>query len=293
MRTENWWRRRVLHTCGPLAVVLAVGLLAVSITRTARSQDQSLPGPPSPPPYSAKGMTVRVSGNIMEKKIVHQVPPVYPPQIGNKRMTGSVVLRIVIAQDGSVEQVFPVSGAPVLLQAAIDAVKQWRYTPTTLNGQPIKVDTTAEVSFDAAASNPAEDASKLQTQTDPWTESETVTPADLEKELGDPDPAKRPTVACVAFKFLYDGGHVPGASFHGPGSTPEGLADLKAWAASLPKSSNVVLYCRCCPLVRCPNLRPAFTALHGAGFARLRVLLLPTNFATDWAAKGYPIEKGK
>jgi hypothetical protein len=135
--------------------------------------------------------------------------------------------------------------------------------------------------------------SKAQTQADPWTVSETVTPADLEKELSDPNPAKRPIVACVGFKFLYDGGHVPGASYHGPAAKPEGLADLKTWARSLPKSSNVVLYCGCCPQVRCPNLRPAFIALHDAGFARLRVLLLPTNFGTDWAAKGYPVEKGK
>jgi len=130
-------------------------------------------------------------------------------------------------------------------------------------------------------------------QADPWTATETVEPADLARELGDPDPAKRPIVACVGFKFLYDGGHVPGASYHGPASKDEGLADLKAWAQSLPKSSNVVLYCGCCPMVRCPNLRPAFAALHDEGFARLRVLLLPTNFATDWAGKGYPVEKGR
>lgn len=144
-----------------------------------------------------------------------------------------------------------------------------------------------------AASATAQDAPKAQSESDPWAAAETVAPADLVKELGDPDPAKRPVVACVGFKFLYDGGHVPGASYHGPASKDEGLADLKAWAQGLPKSSNVVLYCGCCPMVRCPNLRPAFAALHGEGFARLRVLLLPTNFATDWAGKGYPVEKGK
>jgi thiosulfate/3-mercaptopyruvate sulfurtransferase len=144
----------------------------------------------------------------------------------------------------------------------------------------------ASVSAESASSDP-------QAPADPWTPSETVAAADLVKEIGDSDPAKRPVVACVGFKFLYDGGHIPGASFHGPGSKDEGLADLKAWAQSLPKSSNVVLYCGCCPLERCPNLRPAFTALHDAGFARLRVLLLPTNFGTDWAGKGYPVEKSK
>ena len=157
----------------------------------------------------------------------------------------------------------------------------------------LHVSTAQHATVQAASTRAQSESSKPQGQTDPWTVSETVTPADLEKESNNPDPAKRPIVACVGFKFLYDGGHVPGASYHGPGSKPEGLADLKTWAQSLPKSSNVVLYCGCCPLERCPNLRPAFTALHDVGFARLRVLLLPTNFATDWAAKGYPIEKGK
>ncbi|MFY9690354.1 MAG: hypothetical protein WAJ86_10490 [Candidatus Acidiferrales bacterium] len=150
----------------------------------------------------------------------------------------------------------------------------------------------ATVQAAPAARAQEEAASKPQGQSDPWMVSETVTPGDLVKKLHDPDPAKRPLVACVGFKFLYDGGHVPGASFHGPASKDEGLADLKTWAQGLPKSSNVVIYCGCCPMPRCPNLRPAFAALHDEGFARLRVLLLPTNFGTDWAGKGYPVEKG-
>ncbi|MGC2334047.1 MAG: hypothetical protein WA581_21525 [Candidatus Acidiferrales bacterium] len=157
----------------------------------------------------------------------------------------------------------------------------------------LHVSTAQHTTVQAASVWTQSTSSTPQAQTDPWAVSETVAPADLAKELSDPDPAKRPIVACVGFKFLYDGGHVPGASYHGPASKPEGLADLKAWAQSLPKSSNVVLYCGCCPMVRCPNLRPAFTALHDARFARLRVLLLPTNFGTDWASKGYPVEKGK
>ncbi len=227
----------------------------------------------------------------MEKQIAHQVQPVCPADASAVCASGTVVLHAVIALDGSIEQLDVTSGSPLLVPAALDAVKQWRYRPIELNGVAVRVDTTIRVSFDATTANPAQDASAAQA--DPWTVSETVTPADLVKELSDPNPAKRPIVACVGFKFLYDGGHVPGASYHGPGSKPEGLADLKAWARSLPKSSNVVLYCGCCPMVRCPNLRPAFTALHDAGFARLRVLLLPTNFATDWVGKGYPMEKGK
>lgn len=160
-------------------------------------------------------------------------------------------------------------------------------------GLLLHVRTMQRATVQAASARDQNASSKPQAPADPWTASETVTPADLVKELSNPDPAKRPVVACVAFKFLYDGGHVPGASYHGPGMKNEGIADLKAWARTLPKSSNVVLYCGCCPLQRCPNLRPAFAALHDEGFARLRVLLLPTNFDADWAAKGYPVEKGK
>ncbi len=124
---------------------------------------------------------------------------------------------------------------------------------------------------------------------DPWTTDQTVDPAALAKELSG---SSKPTVVCVAPHFLYEGGHIPGASFHGPASTPQGLIDLKKWAGTIPKSTNLVVYCGCCPLTHCPNLRPAFEALQAMGFSRLRVLLLPTNFYTDWAAKGYATDKG-
>lgn len=124
---------------------------------------------------------------------------------------------------------------------------------------------------------------------DPWTTAQTVEPAVLDKELSS---NSKPTVVCVAPHFLYEGGHIPGASFHGPASTPQGLGDLKKWASTIPKSTNLVVYCGCCPLTRCPNLRPAFETLHALGFSHLRVLLLPTNFYTDWASKGYATDKG-
>jgi thiosulfate/3-mercaptopyruvate sulfurtransferase len=53
------------------------------------------------------------------------------------------------------------------------------------------------------------------------------------------------------------------------------------------------LYCGCCPLQRCPNLKPAFLILRDIGFTNLRVLLLPNDFNTDWIEKGYAVEKGK
>lgn len=129
----------------------------------------------------------------------------------------------------------------------------------------------------------------LRAASDPWSASQTVQPADLLKELGDSKAA--PTVVFVGFKRLYTSGHIKGAQYHGTAGNEAGLQELKAWASSLPRSTNLVIYCGCCPMERCPNLRPAFTALHDLGFTKLRVLILPTDFAADWADKGYPYEK--
>ena len=126
---------------------------------------------------------------------------------------------------------------------------------------------------------------------DPWPSSEAMQPAVLSKMLTDKY-SSVPTVVFVGFRSLYVGGHVPDASFHGTASTEQGLAELKAWAASLPRSTELVVYCGCCPMDKCPNLRPAYTALSGMGFKKLRVLVLPTSFAVDWADKGYPMQKG-
>jgi hypothetical protein len=131
----------------------------------------------------------------------------------------------------------------------------------------------------------------LAAPTDPWTAAQTVQPAQLVAELQmEKDPHVQ--VVYVGPRTLYNGGHIPGAVFYGPGSSEQGIADLKKYAATLAKHSDLVLYCGCCPLEKCPNLRPAFTALKDVGFARLRVLILPTSFNTDWVEKGFPVQKG-
>jgi thiosulfate/3-mercaptopyruvate sulfurtransferase len=131
----------------------------------------------------------------------------------------------------------------------------------------------------------------LQANSDPWTKTQTVRPADLAKELGDSKTA--PTVVFVGFKRLYSAGHIKGAEYHGTAGSEEGLKELTVWATGLPRTTNLVIYCGCCPLERCPNIRPAFKALQGLGFKNLRVLLLPQDFATDWADKGFPYDKGE
>ena len=126
---------------------------------------------------------------------------------------------------------------------------------------------------------------------DPWEQLQTVLPADLVKELSDTKSA--PVIVFVGFQRLFTAGHIHGAQFHGSGGSAEGLAQLKTWAATLPRTANVVLYCGCCPMEKCPNIRPAFSAFRELGFTNLRVLMLPNDFAADWADKGYPYDKGQ
>lgn len=128
-------------------------------------------------------------------------------------------------------------------------------------------------------------------QPDPWTSQQTVEPAALAKEITGP-PSGRPVVVCVSPHALYLGGHIPGAVYEGPGFNAQAIEGLRKWAQHLPRSTSLVVYCGCCPLVHCPNLRPAFRALQSMGFTHLRALILPTNFYTDWYSKGYPTAKG-
>ena len=130
-----------------------------------------------------------------------------------------------------------------------------------------------------------------QNTSNPWSPSQTVAPGDLLKELSDAKTA--PAVLFVGFQRLYTAGHIKGAQYHGTGGNPEGIAQIRSWAESQPRSTNLVIYCGCCPLERCPNIRPAFTALRDFGFTKLRVLTLPTSFEVDWAEKGFPYDKGQ
>jgi hypothetical protein len=136
----------------------------------------------------------------------------------------------------------------------------------------------------AACGGAATDAAS---SAEPWGTNQ-VMPAALVTELSGPD---KPVVVCTAPAFLYGRGHIPGAVLHGPASSPDGLNSLTTWAQTLPRSTSLVIYCGCCPMRDCPNLRPAYAALKGLGFTKLRVLILPDSFGADWAERGYPIER--
>src|SRR5271165_4200238 len=90
---------------------------------------------------------VRVSSGVAQGLLVHQVKPAYPTLAVQARIQGTVVLQAVIAKDGTVQDLRVVSRHPLLVQAAMDAVKLWRYKPYLLNDQPVEVDTQINVNF--------------------------------------------------------------------------------------------------------------------------------------------------
>jgi TonB family protein len=93
------------------------------------------------------GRGIRVSQAFMEKRLLSRVEPVYPPEARTEHIEGIVVLRVRIDTDGNVYRADSVSGPPVLVPAAVEAVKQWKYHPDVLNGQLMEVETTVEISF--------------------------------------------------------------------------------------------------------------------------------------------------
>ena len=90
---------------------------------------------------------IRVASRVAEANLIHDVAPQYPPEAGRARIEGAVVLMAVIGRDGSVQDVRVESGLPILAQAAIDAVRQWRYKPYMIDGEPVEVDSRITINF--------------------------------------------------------------------------------------------------------------------------------------------------
>jgi periplasmic protein TonB len=90
---------------------------------------------------------VRISQGVTRGLLIHRVEPVYPTLAKSARVQGEVVLSAIISTSGEIENLQLVSGHPMLVPAALTAVKQWRYKPYLLNGQPVEVETTITVIF--------------------------------------------------------------------------------------------------------------------------------------------------
>ena len=98
----------------------------------------------APPPPAEP---IRISGGVQKAKLVHQVKPAFPPIARQARISGTVRLEATIAPDGTIQNLKVLKGHPLLVQAAIQAVQQWRYAPTLLNGEAVPVITTIDVIF--------------------------------------------------------------------------------------------------------------------------------------------------
>jgi protein TonB len=100
-----------------------------------------------PPPPKAAPARIKVGGQVQAANLLHQVLPTYPAIAKTAHVSGTVRLHAVIAKDGSIQELQYVSGPALLMRSAMDAVHEWKYKPTMLNGEPVEVDTTIDVVF--------------------------------------------------------------------------------------------------------------------------------------------------
>jgi protein TonB len=106
--------------------------------------------PPPPPPQATTPRRVRVGGQVDAAKLIFGPRPEYPPLAKMARIQGKVVLEAIISRDGTIQDLKVVSGHPLLVKSAREAVQRWRYQPTLLNGEPVEVITEVEVNFTLA-----------------------------------------------------------------------------------------------------------------------------------------------
>jgi TonB family protein len=96
---------------------------------------------------TAPPVRIRIGGNVLLAKLRHKVDPVYPPEAQAAHIKGTVQLRVILGVDGTPISVEVENGDPALARAAVEAVRQWRYEPTKLNGAPVEVDSSIDVVF--------------------------------------------------------------------------------------------------------------------------------------------------
>ena len=106
-------------------------------------------GTPAPRVVAASGGPIRVGGNVSYAKVIQKVEPIYPADLQAQGIEGTVLLSAIISKDGAPSALRPQNTAvnPEFFTAAMDAVSQWRYQPTLLNGEPVEVLTTIAVDF--------------------------------------------------------------------------------------------------------------------------------------------------
>jgi len=119
-----------------------------------------------------------------------------------------------------------------------------------------------------------------------------INPLDLARVLSSL-PSERPLLIYVGFRLPYTQAHIPNSENLGPATNHAALQRLLKRMEGIPRDRFVVIYCGCCPWSQCPNVRPAYAALHKQGFKKLKVLYIADNLGTNWVNKGYPVAKGE
>jgi TonB family protein len=124
------------------------------ITRLQRGIWSPLMREPDDPdlPRRVRRPPIKVGGNVQESKLIRRVEPVYPELAKTARVQGRVVLVVTVDEEGSVAEIKVTNGHPLLDEAAVTAVRQWKYSPTLLNGEPVPVIATVTVTFSFTAS---------------------------------------------------------------------------------------------------------------------------------------------
>jgi periplasmic protein TonB len=120
-------------------VDVSVCALALGITCAAFGQQPK--SEPAPTTKQELPKRVRVSEGVMRALLVKKVQPNYPEEARKKHIQGSVVMKVIISRDGDVQDLTVVSGDPLLVPAALEAAKQWKYKPYLLQGQPVEIET--------------------------------------------------------------------------------------------------------------------------------------------------------
>jgi thiosulfate/3-mercaptopyruvate sulfurtransferase len=118
-----------------------------------------------------------------------------------------------------------------------------------------------------------------------------IQPAELAGML--PAAGQKPLILQVGSHVLFAEAHIPGAEYAGPGGQEGGLQALRDRVRNVSRDQFIVIYCGCCPWVKCPNIKPAYRELQSLGFTGVKVLYIANNFGADWVAKGYPVQKGR
>src|SRR5271156_5991767 len=134
-----------------IAPVVVITLLTATVVFSQDAQKEP-PPPPSPASDSSQSNApttgpVRVPGNVASAMLIHQVTPVYPAAAKEQHVEGVVQLHAIIGKDGTLQNLTYLSGPPILMSSAMEAVKQWQYKPTLLSGEPVQVDTTISVVY--------------------------------------------------------------------------------------------------------------------------------------------------